>query len=489
MKSKLDVFSKVTRNVKYVILGAIAPLVFTGCISNMTAAIGIDSTNAKAQDEKFIAGAYGEAAALACEDKDKEAKLDEANLLPTLYAGNSLLFDHNYTGSLALLNESEEIIKFHHEEAIAGNIADYIAKLAINDAAIDYHATINESIMVNTYKAIDYMALGKFGSARIELNRAIDRQRRAKNTYAKLIGQQKKAINKKKKEKEVKGKDGKKNTGFSKTLSNAKIKDALKKNYSNLDQFKAYPDFVNPFTTYLAGLYFAIQGDYSKSSSLLKQTYGMTKNKTVKSDFKMVEKALSGRKVRDKYVWVIYENGLGPIKSQFKINIPMYLFPSANIPYVGIALPKLETRNQATPYLSVFSQNKELAKTSIVGEMDRVVKTEFKYSYNDVLTRAVLSAIIKAYAQHELSKHAGIMGKIGGGITTFLTTQADTRNWMNMPKDFQVARVKMPKSKKLTLKAGTQNLDVEIGKKAKHAIVHVRIPTAVSKPSVSVINF
>ena len=201
----------------------------------------------------------------------------------------------------------------------------------------------------------------------------------------------------------------------------------------------------------------------------------------------MVENALSGKRIKDKYVWVIYENGLGPIKSQFKINIPMFLI-SSKVSYTGIALPKLETRTQATPNMSVFTNGTHLGETSVVGDMDRVMKTEFKYSYNDILMRAVFSTMLKTYAQYEAQNQNGYLGLATGLLQAF-TTQADTRNWTSMPKDFQVARVKMPANKKLILKAGAQNLDVKLGENAKHSIVHVRIPTAMSKPSVSVINF
>jgi hypothetical protein len=47
----------------------------------------------------------------------------------------------------------------------------------------------------------------------------------------------------------------------------------------------------------------------------------------------------------------------------------------------------------------------------------------------------------------------------------------------------------MPKNGKLLLRAGEQNMDVELGSNTKHAIVYVRLPSAISKPSVAVIKF
>lgn len=468
------------KNIKYVFIIALAPLFFAGCMANLANSLGMNIGSSATSGEKFIVGDYAAAATLAEQDKDKKAAVDIENLLPTLKAGNGYLFANEYNKSLKMLDESEAIIKFHHQESLAKTTSDYIAGLMLNDKAISYHASISEAIMVNTYKALNYMSLKKFDKARVEFNRAVDRERRAKETYAELISKQKDAIAQKKSEQKSKE--------FEQTLYNPQIKNILRQNYSLLDQFEAYPDFINPFTTYLAGLFFLIEGDYEKSSSLLKEVYGMMpQNQTIKSDFEMVENVLSGKEIADRYAWIIYENGLGPIKREFKINIPMYL-ASNKIFYTGIALPKLERRSQATSKIDVFSQNEFLGETSVVGDMDRVVFTEFNYSYNDILMRAIFSAILKTYTQNEASDKNVYLG-LATATFQFLTTHADTRIWNTLPKDFQVTRVKIPADDKLLLRSGAHSIDINIDKNAKHSIVYVRIPTAVSKPSVNVINF
>jgi hypothetical protein len=449
-----------------------APLILGGCFSNLGTSIGMDVNKRAQQERLFIEGDYAQAAALA--DKNK------VSLSSMLRAGNYYLYANDYKNSIALLDESEAVIKNQHEKIVADSAAEYTAQLMINDAAVPYSASIAEAVMVNTYKSIDYMALGKFDEARVELNRAIDRQRRAKETYAELIAKQKDAIAQKRREK--------KTEGFDETMNNPQIKSLVRANYSSLEQFEAYPDFINPFTTYLAGLFFLIEGDYAKSFSLLKEAYGMEpQNETLKSDFLMVEDALDGVPIKERYVWVIYENGLGPVKKEYKINIPMYM-ASKKIIYTGIALPKMQPRAQATPYLAIYSDSKEIAKTSVVGDIERVMLSEFRYSYNDILTRAVFSMLLKTYSQHEASEKNPYFG-LATAALQLITTHADTRIWSALPKDFQVAKVKMPKNGKLLLRAGAKNMDVELGSGARHAIVYVRLPSAASKPSVAVIKF
>jgi len=468
------------RAVKYSLSIGFISILFTGCMANLANSVGIDITNSLEQDENFIAGNYAGAATLAAENKNQESKLDEANLLSTLKAGNSYLYANYYDDSIKMFDESEAIIKFHHEEALALSGADYLAQLMFNDAVLDYHASISDAVMVNTYKSLNYMALGKLAEARVELNRAVDRQRRAKNTYAELINKQKDAILQKRREGNSEAID--------KTLNNSLLKSSVERNYSSLGEFKPYPDFINPFTTYLAGLFFAIEGDYSKSSSLLKEAYGMMpNNKTLKADFEMVENALLGEPIQDRHVWIIYENGLCPVKSEYKITIPIWLFTD-KVNYTEISLPKMFIRSQATPKMSILSKGKLLSETSVVGDMDRVILTEFKYSYSDILTRAVFSTMLKTYAQYEAEKKEDYIG-FATTVFQLLTTRSDLRVWNSMPKDFQIARVKMPSDGKLLLKAGVHNIDVTIDSNAKDSIVYVRIPTAKSKPGFSIINF
>ncbi len=426
-------------------------------------------------------GDYHAAAMAAVKEKDRDSELDEANLLPTLEAGNNFLYAKEADQSLKMLDEAERIIKYHNEEILLGSTGDLIAKLMINDAAIDYHATVTDAVMVNTYKALDYMMLGEMDEARVELNRAVDRQRRAKETYAEMIAKQKAAIAQK--ERTTQGLD------VQRTLNDPKVTSMIRSKYPELDAFKAYPDFVNPFTTYLAGIFALIERDYGKAYSLLREAAGMApENATVQSDYAMVRAAMHGKLIKGHYVWIIYENGLAPKKEEYRINIPMYLV-SKDVLYTGIALPKMVRRNLATSDLTVVHGGKAVARTSTLADMDRVILTEFRYKYPDIVTRAIFSALIKSFMQYQMSQQGGELLGLLGAVYQMATTQADTRVWASLPKVFQVARVKMPSDRLLELHVGAHRLAAKIDPQAKDAIIYVRLPVAGAKPAYAVINF
>lgn len=461
------------------LLGTIS-LLSTGCMS-APRAFGFDTTSNKEQDAAFLSGDYKKAAELAVDDKDLDTSLDNENLLPTLKAGNAYLFGAKYPKSVKYLDEAERIIKYQREQILLGSAADYIQKLTVNDAAMEYYATMYDSIMLNTYKSIDYMAQHKFDDARIELNRALDRQRRAKEIYAELIEKQREAI------RDEESSDG---IGeiIKKTLNSSETQDAINNHYSNLKEFSVYPEFVNPFTVYLAGIFFCIQGDYQKSLDLLKEASSMIPNNgVVLDDFKRADAALSGKKIDEDYVWIVFENGFAPVKEEFLIEIPMFLI-SGDVKYVGLALPEYKPRPSSLKSISVKGRNSKTFNTEIVADMDRVYLTEFKYKYNDIITRAIFSTLLKSYEQYLAQQTNGYLG-LATSILSKMTTRVDTRSWTTLPKNFQVTRMLIPKDRNLQLQIGDITKNIQLEKNAKNAIVYVRAPDSISEPSISVINF
>ena len=80
---------------------------------------------------------------------------------------------------------------------------DSAAAIVTNDNIVPYVGEEYDGIMVNTYKALNFMALGKEDDARVEFNRAIERQRRAADKFAQDI---------KKLDKEIEKEDSKDNS-------------------------------------------------------------------------------------------------------------------------------------------------------------------------------------------------------------------------------------------------------------------------------------
>ena len=250
----------------------------------------------------------------------------------------------------------------------------------------------------------------------------------------------------------------------------------MKKKYSNLYAFKAYPDFINPFTVYIAGLFFLSEGDYAKAAILLKETYGMVEeNPVVADDFATVEKILEGKRTKGHYTWIIFENGLGPEKEEFRIDLPIFLATN-KVKYAGIALPRLKLRSRAFPYLAVRNAGEEITKTKAMASMDRVIQTEFKMRYPLIVTRAVISMLMKTSVQYLAQQNFGNIGGLLAAVYQLATTAADIRMWTALPKEFQVAKIAAPKGGSVIIATpGGKTYNVSVPKK-KNSLIYVKIP-------------
>ncbi len=429
-------------------------------------------------NDLYSSGQYIEAANTEIKEKGKK-KADPSKLLQSLQAAAALRYAQQYEQSSSVFDECEDIIKKHNEQIIAENAASNVGAVLVNDAVLDYRGREYDGVMVNTYKALNFWKEGKKDLARIEFNRALDRQRRAKERFAAEIAQLKKDLAKKQEEENKKAQAKNQNApkmDIDKNVNNPEIDTILQEKYSNLYKFKTYPDFINPFTTYIAGLFFMSEGDYSKATTLLKETYGMVeKNSTVANDFATVEGATGGGKEKIKYTWVLFENGLGPEKEEFRVDLPILLFTD-KVKYTGIALPKLKLRNQAYSHLTINnSENK--VETNMLASMDRVVQTEFKKRYPATVTRAVTSTLIKTLVQYLAQKKLGNLGGFAAAVYQGATTAADIRIWTALPKEFQIAKVKTPNNGTIMLETPTGiKINVPVPEN-KNSLVYIKIPT------------
>ena len=420
-----------------------------------------------------------ENSALFAEKKiSKQANPKGEDLLWSLQLGTVKRIQQDYTKSTESFDAAEEMLKYFDEQSTLG---DGIGSTIVNENVIPYRGEEYDGIMVNVYKALNFMAEKNFDLARVEFNRALDRQRRAKEKFNKEINKLKSDLEKENQQSE-----------FTKSnVENTETAELLAQKYPNLHNFEAYPDFVNPFATYLAGVFFNLVSDHSKAVDLLKESYGMVgDNAYIAEDLAVTENILDGKGRLEDTVWLIFENGLGPVKKELRMDIPLFI-ATDDVKYVGIALPELLLRNKAHQYLIAEVDGNDY-ETRLVSDMDRVVQTEFSKDYPGILTRAIISTTAKAIAQYALEKQDSSKSSLASvfmAAYSFATTAADVRIWTSLPKEFQVARFPKPKDGKLKVKRpGSVSVEINIPD-CNNAIVYVRITSGQAEPIFEVITF
>lgn len=468
---------------KNALIITIASLLFIGCAGTTPNLGGIGKSNN--YESSLKSGDYKEA----IESMKKNEKDD---LLWYMDAGITANYAKDNNATIYFFDKSEEKIKQYDKEVLAGSIMANVGAVITNDTFMDYRPRIYEGIMVNTYKGINFLNNNDFANARIEFNRALERQRRAKEFFAKEIKQEQKKIESEEAQKMEKEKIDPNQA--KKLANNKKTQDEIEKRYSNLFAFKPYPDFVNPFTSYMAGLFFISTHDYAKATDILKETYGMIKGNEaaaayVKSDLRYAIKASKSLKYSSKvhYAWIIFSNGEGPSKEELRFDIPLFLV-SNKINYAGIALPTFKDKPESFSYLKV-SSGKNKSNTKQVASMDKIIKAEFKKRFPTVMTRAITRTVAQSLLQYQLKKEGGVVGGLFGAVYQGFMNRADTRQWKMLPKNFQIARVPLTSSiLHIDSPTKTKSIQLKLDKNKNH-IVFIRIPTQNSKEIIDEVSF
>ena len=440
-------------------------------------------------DTLVAKGNYKAAAEIYNKEIDESDRTQRNNLLWSLNSGLAYRFDHNNSASVKAFDESEWLIKHYQEQLLGSDVGQGASSILVNDTTRPYFGTQYDGVMANTYKAISYLSMDDVDGARVEFNRAIDRQRRAKAFYAKMIEKNREAIDEEAK---------KDNNGVNTDDSMPAAEQALQEKYPSLYAFEAYPDFINPMVSYLAGIFALSQGDNPKAITLLKEAYGMNQNNSyIAEDLAYVDKKLDGIvENSNPLVWVIIEDGLAPVKTEWRMDIPVWIF-SNNLNYVSLALPRIHKRTNAFDSYSIAVGDR-VSKGSELADMDRVIMTEFKKEYPAIVRRAIFSATTKAIIQYEMQRQsqnndgkAGLafaLASLATTVYTIASAQADTRTWTTLPKRFDLIRLERPASGKIVLKTSTglalPQIDLPL---TQHTLVYVKMASAGAKPSISVI--
>ncbi|HBG78531.1 MAG TPA: hypothetical protein DDW84_06800 [Phycisphaerales bacterium] len=431
-------------------------------------------------DGHFEASNYQAAAAYAEKNIKNKTNPAREDLLWTLQAAAAKRALKDYAGSTGEFDKAEEFLKFYD---LRFSAADDMAAVAVNDNVVPYKGQEYDGVMANVYKALNFLAQGNYDLAKVEFNRALDRQRRTKEHFEKEIAKTRESIQK---------------AQYGSLVNDPNTQRTIQDRYPQLYEYEPYMDYINPFVTYLASIYFNATGDISTARNLLKETVGLVpENKSIANEFEETEAAIfTGRTIKNT-VWVIFENGLGPRKEEFRIDLPLFIVTD-RVQYAGIALPRLEYRDIAFPYLLIDANGVQYS-TTVVGSMDRVISSEFKKDYEGILARAIISTAGKTLTQYALtnqydednrrSEDGAYIGSIMVALYSFLTNAADVRIWTALPKEFQTARLQMPQNKALKITAvNGETFDIRLPD-CDNVLVYIKITQRGSPPICDVIPF
>jgi len=443
---------------------------------------------------------------------DKNANNKDA-VIWRLEQGAVLRGAGQYEASNKAFDQAQDKIDDYAQKAKV-RLGQETGALLSNQAELDYEGRTYDGVMLNTYKALNYLQLGEPDKARVELIRAYQRQQDAVEENKRRIA--------KVQEEAAKSKD---KATMDKAEQDPKFKAQVQGTYTNIDNLKAYADYVNPFTVYLDGLFFmadAVDGsDLERARKSFERVVGFDPdNEYVKQDLAMVDGLINGKPLAPT-IYVIFETGCAPVRDQIRIDIPIIF---TKVSYVGAAFPTLKPQGNYLRSLTVTANSFSLstndasvtagntttvssdtamtassttattmssritATTSPIASMDSVIGLDFKNEMPVVIAKTIASTVTKAVASYAANQAASQQNNWVAALVQISTVVyqaavniADERTWTTLPKEFQACHIPTPPDRKIELEApgGGQRIPVTIADGTIN-LVYVKSITATS---------
>jgi len=387
------------------------------------------------------------------------------NLLWSLQDGAALTYSGDKARVVPVLEGAEALMQTRDLQTIGDG---------------QYAYATYDGVMADTYVALAFLAAGDRANARVEFNRVEDRQRRAKEDFAK----EKAALDSQAQASEAKNST----VDFTKAVGSVQTSKEYQDAQRDLQNYGGYAPFINPLPTYLASIFRIANStgndDLDKAANGLREVRGLVgANALLDSDI-----ALTTPKAAHKpQTWIVYESGQAPTFAEYRVTFPVPIVGKSNyISTVTIALPRIVFHPPASTGLRVATSAGKTATTLPIGSFDRVMAAEFQQRQPAIMTRAVIEAAVKVAMQEVAGQTNNSFLKLATAVASNISV-ADTRSWTALPSSFAATRMAPPADGKLHL---TTDTGIDLGDVSvpadQSSIVYVKLFAPGGQPAIQV---
>ena len=394
----------------------------------------------------YVQGDY--VAAAATLGGDNALDYDAANLLTSLQVGLALRAAGSFESSQVAFDRAESQLLWKSNRI--NSLEDLLGAgltLVGNNLMRPYRGNIYDGVLINTYKAINALHLGDEDRARVELNRADQRQGNAVEQLAVKV----RALGAKDSEETAQA------ANIDRTLDDVlKPGGAVAQRLAAVAALGEYRGLRNPFTDWLHGAFRLATGESNRASDLLRNAVVLDgrRNRHALEDLIVAEEAAGGISGAPARVWIVHEDGIGPHLEEFRFDFNVITL-SGPI-FSAIALPEFVPGTPAMGPLGIRAGGVDYWTQTLLN-VDRYAATEFRAGYNAIVGKAIASAVVKALAQvaiNEVVEDEGPLAKLLGAIANVgisASTRADTRMWHVLPHSIGVASLPRPADGRLLI--------------------------------------
>lgn len=383
---------------------------------------------------------------------DNALDYDEDNLLTSLQVGLALRAAGSFESSQIAFDRAESQLLWKSDRI--DSLEDLLGAgltVATSDLVRSYQGNIYDGVLINTYKAMNALHMGDENRARVELNRADQRQTNAVEQLAVKV----QALGAEDPEENVQS------ANVDRTLNDVMKPDgAVAQRLAAVEALGEYRDLRNPFTDWLHGAFRLATGESNRASDLFRNAVALDgrQNRYALEDLIVAEEAAGSLGDVPPRVWIVHEDGIGPHLEEFRFEFNVFT-PSGPI-FSAIALPEFVVGRPALGTLGVRAGGAEY-RTQVLLNVDRYAATEFRAGYDAIVGKAIASTVVKTLAQVAVNETVGDEGLAGALLGIFAnaaisaTTRADTRMWHVLPHSIGVASLPRPADGRLLISAGS----------------------------------
>jgi hypothetical protein len=353
----------------------------------------------------------------ALQDIEKQATVKKDRVLYLLNKGMVMRMKHDFVAS----NEALEAAKTEMERLYAASVHENALSFIVNDATVSYAGDDYEQVLVHLYMALNYLELQQPDDARVE---------------ALQVDQKLREISEK-------------------IPASKFTEDALSRYLTGLiydergewsDAMIAYRKAYEAYKKYQANFGMPMPSMLGYDLMRLAKREGLNDEVVqYRKEFGINPKQEPIYPTDGGEVVFILSNGLAPIKREKSITV---LDPASGV-MVRIALPHYESRSNDVAMARISAGGKVI-NTETMENIDAIARKSLDARMAAITARSIARAVVKTSAVRASSgdrnndSTANLIGGLITQVTAIVTERADTRSWLTLPANVQLARLSLP---------------------------------------------
>ncbi|MHB1237690.1 MAG: COG3014 family protein [Gallionella sp.] len=382
------------------------------------------SSSFRAVDRDLAAQNYD----AALSDNAKESKSPKDRVLYLLNKGMILRMKRDFKDS----NLAFGAAKAEMDRLYAASVTENALSVMVNDSMVSYSGDNYERILLHLYMALNYLELGQPDSARVEAMQVDDdlREFAEKHPDSKFS-----------------------EDAFTLYLTGMIYEDRGEWSDAMISYRSAYNAYMKDFAYYRVALPSTLKDDLMRMAKRV----GL-RNELRKYEAEFNVDPLDNKRAdpdRGELVFVL-NNGLAPVKHE---RTAAFVDPSSGI-MVRISLPYYESRNDYNNNVVAarITVSDKQSTTELVENVDAIARKNLEDHMPAIIARSIARAVVKTEAVRRAQAGAmngnnngnnngamfGMLGALALQVAAVASEQADTRSWLTLPSNIQLARLSLP---------------------------------------------